>query len=31
MDLADATLVVAAELLGLADVLALDRHFHLRA
>ena len=28
MDLADATLVVAAELLGLADVLTLDRHFH---
>ncbi len=28
MDLADATLVVAAELLGFADVLTLDRHFH---
>lgn len=28
MDLADATLVVAAELSGLTDVLTLDRHFH---
>ena len=28
MDLADATLVAAAELLGLTDVLTLDRHFH---
>jgi hypothetical protein len=28
MDLADATLVVAAEHLGIIDVLTLDRHFH---
>jgi predicted nucleic acid-binding protein len=28
MDLADATLVVVAELSGLTDVLTLDRHFH---